>query len=207
MWNQTREIDSSRDEDMRQLILASASPRRADILKQLGLDFITQASQIDEQQVGLSLTPSAMVMELALNKARRVAESSEEALVIGADTIVVIEKEVLGKPTSPEAAIVMLSRLNGKEHSVFTGLALVEVPSGRQKVSFAETKVKFRSLEPAEIVNYVATGEPMDKAGAYGIQGKGAILVEKINGCYFNVVGLPVAKLITMLKEFGVLIE
>jgi septum formation protein len=190
--------------DNRQLILASASPRRADILRQLGLQFIIRASKIDEGQIDPSLTPAAMVMNLAFNKAREVARSFGEGLIIGADTIVAIEGEVLGKPASPAAAMAMLSCLNGKEHSVFTGLALLEVPSGRQAISFAETKVQFRSLETAEITRYVATGEPFDKAGAYGIQGKGAILVEKINGCYFNVVGLPVAKLVTMLGEFGV---
>ena len=190
--------------DNRQLILASASPRRSDILKQLGLQFIDLASEIDENQVDQSLTPTAMAMNLAFNKAREVAKLFGEGLIIGADTIVVIEGVVLGKPTSPEAAMAMLSRLNGKEHSVFTGLALLEVPTGRQAISFVETKVQFRSLKTLELARYVATGEPFDKAGAYGIQGKGAILVEKINGCYFNVVGLPVAKLITMLSEFGV---
>jgi MAF protein len=189
---------------MQPLILASASPRRADILKQLGLQFITQASEIDEQQVEPGLTPAALVMKLALDKASKVAPSFHEGLIIGADTIVVIDGEILGKPVSPEAAMSMLSRLNGREHSVFTGLALFQVPSSCHAVSFAETRVQFRSLETSELARYVATGEPLDKAGAYGIQGKGAVLVEKINGCYFNVVGLPVAKLITMLGDFGI---
>jgi septum formation protein len=189
---------------MRQLILASASPRRADILNQLGLQFITRASEIDEEQIDKSLTPTAMVMDLAFKKARKVAQAFNEGLIVGADTIVVIEDQILGKPESPKAAMAMLSRLNGKEHSVFTGLALLEVPGGRQAISYAETRVQFRSVETTELARYVATGEPLDKAGAYGIQGKGAFLVEKINGCYFNVVGLPVAKFITMLGEFGV---
>jgi septum formation protein len=188
---------------MQQLILASASPRRADILKQLGLQFIIRASDLDEEQFGQPMPPTDMVKSLALKKAQQVAESIHEGLVIGADTIVVIEGEILGKPASPAEARAMLSRLNGKEHSVYTGVALVEVPSDRSVVSFSETKVLFRSLTISEITTYVATGEPLDKAGAYGIQGKGATLVEKINGCYFNVVGLPVAKLVTMLKDFG----
>jgi nucleoside triphosphate pyrophosphatase len=189
---------------MQHLILASASPRRADILKQIGLQFIIRASDLDEDQFGQPLLPTEMVQSLALKKAQKVAESIHEGLIIGADTIVVIEGEILGKPSSPAEAIAMLSRLNGKEHSVFTGVALVEVPGKRSMVSFSETKVQFRSLGISEIATYVATGEPLDKAGSYGIQGKGAVLVEKINGCYFNVVGLPVAKLVTMLKDFGV---
>jgi septum formation protein len=192
-------------QQLKQLILASQSPRRADILKQVGLQFIVQASEIDEAQFDSSWTPIDMVMNLAFRKAQKVAQSFTKGVIIGADTIVVIEGEILGKPSSPAEAMKMLSCLSGKEHSVFTGVALLEVPSGRQAISFAETKVQFRCLEPAEIANYVATGEPLDKAGAYGIQGKGAILVEKINGCYFNVVGLPVAKLVTMLKKFGVI--
>ena len=188
----------------KQLILASASPRRADILKQIGLQFIIRASDFDEGQFDRSVTPPEMVMSLALQKAQKVAESVREGLIIGADTVVVIEGEILGKPSSGAEAVTMLSRLNGKEHSVFTGVALVEVPHGRSVSSFVETRVQFRSLEISEIETYVSTGEPLDKAGGYGIQGKGAILVEKIDGCYFNVVGLPVAKLVTMLKDFGV---
>jgi septum formation protein len=191
-------------QQLKRLILASQSPRRADILKQVGLQFTTHASEIDEAQFDPLGTPMDMVMNLAFHKAQKVSQSFSEGIIIGADTIVVIEGEILGKPSSSVEAVKMLSCLSGKEHSVFTGVALLEVPSGRQAISFVETKVQFRSLELAEIANYVATGETLDKAGAYGIQGKGAILVEKINGCYFNVVGLPVAKLVTMLKEFGV---
>ncbi|HBF36705.1 MAG TPA: septum formation inhibitor Maf [Firmicutes bacterium] len=186
------------------LILASHSPRRADILRQLGLHFTTQASGIDESKVDNSMNPMDFVMNLALRKAQKVSRFFHEGLVIGADTVVVIEGRILGKPASKAEAIAMLSDLSGKEHSVFTGLALLEVSSARKLVSVVETKVQFRSLDKIEIENYVATGEPLDKAGAYGIQGKGAILVEKIDGCYYNVVGLPVAKLVTMLKEFGV---
>lgn len=189
---------------MQKLILASTSPRRADILKQIGMQFIIRASDLDEEQFDHPIPPTEMVMSLALKKAQKVARSVSEGLIIGADTIVVIEGEILGKPASPTEAIAMLSRLNGKEHSVFTGVALLEVPGGRNAISFVETIVQFRSLGSSEIETYVATGEPFDKAGGYGIQGRGAILVEKINGCYFNVVGLPVAKLVTMLKDFGV---
>ncbi len=194
--------------EMRQLkanlVLASRSPRRSDILKQLGLQFTSQPSEVDETELDNLVAPMDLVMDLAFRKALKVSQSLIEGIVIGADTVVVINGRILGKPHSKEEAREMLSGLSGKEHSVFTGLALLEVPSGRKLVSFAETKVQFRSLEKIEIENYVATGEPLDKAGAYGIQGKGAILVEKINGCYYNVVGLPVAKLVNMLKEFGV---
>ncbi len=186
------------------LVLASRSPRRYDILKQLGLQFETRPSEVDEDEFDNSIAPMDFVMNLAFRKALKVSQAITEGIVIGADTVVVIEGEILGKPQSEKEAIEMLTRLSGKEHSVFTGLALLEVPDGRKSISFAETKVQFRSLERTEIEKYAATGEPLDKAGAYGIQGKGAILVEKIDGCYYNVVGLPVAKLINMLKEFGV---
>ncbi len=186
------------------LVLASRSPRRSDILKQLGLQFESRPSEVDEAEFDISIAPMDFVMNLAFRKALKVSQSITEGIVIGADTVVVINGEILGKPQSEKEAIEMLTRLSGKEHSVFTGLALLEVSSGRKSISFAETKVLFRSLERTEIEKYAATGEPLDKAGAYGIQGKGAILVEKINGCYYNVVGLPVAKLINMLKEFGV---
>jgi septum formation protein len=187
---------------MKQLILASASPRRAELLKQIGLKFRVIPSNIQEDFYHTD--PEELVMKLALDKARQVARSVSEGLVIGADTIVVFERHVLGKPSGPEDAIRMLSILNGREHSVFTGLALVEVPGERFTVTFEETKVKFRTLDIEEIRSYATSREPLDKAGAYGIQGKGAVLVEGITGCYFNVVGLPVSKLITKLQEFGI---
>jgi septum formation protein len=170
------------------------------------MQFTSQPSEVDETQFDDSMIPMDFVMGLAFRKALKVSHSLNEGIVIGADTVVVINGKILGKPQSDSEAIEMLSLLSGKEHSVFTGLALLEVPSGRKLISYAETKVQFRSLEKVEIANYVSTGEPLDKAGAYGIQGRGAILVEKINGCYYNVVGLPVAKLINMLKEFGVFV-
>ncbi|MGE5583196.1 MAG: Maf family protein [Bacillota bacterium] len=187
------------------LILASASPRRAAILKQIGLRFEIRASDLDEAEFQKTTsTPAETVMGLALEKARQIAENSGSGLIIGADTVVAVAGEILGKPATPAEAVTMLSKLNGKEHSVFTGVALVEIPGGRSKVSFAETKVRFRSLSLNEIEAYVATGEPLDKAGAYGIQGKGAALVEEIHGCYFNVVGLPVGVFLDLLREFGI---
>jgi septum formation protein len=186
---------------MKQLILASASPRRAELLKQIGLQFRVIPSDLPEDF--FHPVPEELVMKLALDKAKQVARNISEGLVIGADTIVVFERYILGKPSDPEDAIRMLSILNGREHSVFTGLALVEVPGERFTVTFEETKVKFRTLDIEEIRSYAASREPLDKAGAYGIQGKGAVLVEGITGCYYNVVGLPVTKLVIQLQEFG----
>lgn len=188
---------------MRRLILASASPRRAELLKQIGLEFTIMAGDLRED-VFLSNSPGQLVTALALKKAELVAQTTKEGLVIGADTVVVFGERILGKPSGPDEAVRMLKLLNGREHSVYTGIALVEVPGGKSVTSFEETRVNFRMLSEAEIEAYVATGEPLDKAGAYGIQGKGAVLVERINGCYFNVVGLPVQKLVIMLQEFGI---
>lgn len=190
------------------LILASSSPRRAAILKQLGLRFTVVPSSFPEESVE-PVSPEQLVTTLALNKAKQVAgtlahETLSGGLVIGADTVVVLDGKILGKPADTNEAVAMLAMLSGRVHSVFTGLALVSAPEFRTRVAHTETRVYFRDLSPREIQAYVATGEPFDKAGAYGIQGKGAALVEKIDGCYFNVVGLPISQLVMMLHEFGV---
>jgi septum formation protein len=185
------------------LILASASPRRAELLEQIGLNFQIIPSTFQEETL-LEADPARLVMELALNKARQVAGGIPGGLVIGADTIVFLEGQILGKPSGIEEAIRMLAQLSGKAHRVFTGIALIEVPGGKYRVNYEMTRVQFRSLSRDEIEAYVSTQEPFDKAGAYGIQGKGAVLVESIHGCYFNVVGLPIARLVTMLQDFGV---
>jgi septum formation protein len=188
----------------RSLILASASPRRAELLKQLGLEFTIIASHFPEDPPGPTDLPGEYVARLARFKAERVAQSIDAGVVIGADTVVVLEDEILGKPVGADEAIMMLSRLSGKEHSVYTGVALFERPGGQSRVLVEETRVRFRKLTRGEIEAYVATGEPLDKAGAYGIQGKGAILVDSISGCYFNVVGLPIGRLAMVLPQFGV---
>jgi septum formation protein len=185
------------------LILASASPRRAELLEQIGLNFQIIPSTFQEETL-LEADPARLVMELALNKARQVAGGIPGGLVIGADTIVFLEGQILGKPSGIEEAVRMLAQLSGKAHRVFTGIALIEVPGGKYRVNYEMTRVQFRSLSRDEIEAYVSTQEPFDKAGAYGIQGKGAVLVESIHGCYFNVVGLPIARLVTMLQDFGV---
>ncbi len=185
------------------LILASASPRRAELLRQIGLDFQVVPSTFEEETLP-EADPAQLVMELALNKAKRVAESTSAGLVIGADTVVFLGGRILGKPSGMDEAVRMLKQLSGQTHQVFTGVALVEVPGGKIRVDYEMTRVKFRSLCMSEIEAYVSTKEPLDKAGAYGIQGKGAVLVEAVHGCYFNVVGLPIAKLVMMLQDFGV---
>jgi septum formation protein len=189
---------------MKQLILASASPRRARLLRQIGLDFQVMASRISEEFLPTTSRPEMIVMDLAAAKVREVALAvAVDAVIIGADTIVFLENRVLGKPTSEIEAVTMLKQLSGKTHQVFTGLAVYDCAAGRLARDFAMTEVTFRPLDVGEIVAYARTKEPFDKAGAYGIQGRGAVFVTKINGCYFNVVGLPLSKLALILNEFG----
>lgn len=185
------------------LILASGSPRREELLKRLGLNFTTVPSKINEKKFN-KLNPVDMVCELAIAKAEEVAQLVEDTVVIGADTIVVYKEGVLGKPTDKEDAKNMLKKLQGKKHSVLTGIAVLETDTGKVLVDYDKTDVYMRSLEPAEINGYVNTGEPMDKAGAYGIQGLGGVFIERINGSYFTVMGLPLHKLVIMLKEFSI---
>ena len=174
----------------RPIILASASPRRADILRAQGLEFTVQPAQIDED-VMPGETPGPHVERLALDKARAVAAKADNALVLGFDTIVVIDGEILGKPQDAADASRMLGRLSGRTHVVHSSCALVCVDAGQEQVAHSTTGVRFRSLAPDEITAYVEHGEPMDKAGAWGIQGVGAMLVEHLEGGYFTVMGLP----------------
>ncbi|MHB8170642.1 MAG: Maf family protein [Thermincolia bacterium] len=185
------------------IILASASPRRKQLLEQIGLTFQIQASGIDEQ-VPLGMEPGKVAELLAAGKARDVAGQGAMDLVIGADTIVVHGQNILGKPETLEEAQIILSSLQGKSHLVITGVAVIDTLSGREEVFHETTKVFFRPLTPMEIQAYIASKEPMDKAGAYGIQGLGALLVDRIEGCYFNVVGLPLTRLALTLRGFGV---
>ena len=186
---------------MPELILASASPRRVQLLEQAGLFFKVMPARVHEKTEGL--TPVAAVQGLALRKARCVARQVEEGLVLGADTVVVHRDEMLGKPGTPAEARQMLERLSGEPHRVYTGLALVNSADGGELTAFAETRVWMRVLETELIAAYVDTGEPMDKAGAYGIQGKAACFVERIEGCYTNVVGLPLSQLYLLLARVG----
>jgi len=179
------------------IILASASPRRRELLSQI-CDFTVKVSDCDEN---CSITdPETLVCELSLRKAKAVKAGAED-IIIGADTVVAVDGQILGKPHSQQEAKDMLSALSGKTHSVFTGVTVVK---GEEIHTFAErTDVTFYPLAQELIDRYVASGEPMDKAGAYGIQGKGCVLVQSISGDYFNVVGLPVARLYRVLDQIG----
>ena len=184
------------------IVLASQSPRRRELLGKMGLEFTTKAPEIDE--TALSGLPARQLVEaLSREKALWAARQEDpEAIVIGSDTVVVRDGEILGKPASPAQAEEMLASLSGRSHEVCTG---VTVCQGDRVVSQVEvTQVTFRTLTPQEIARYVRTGEPMDKAGAYGIQGLGALLVEGIQGDYSAVVGLPVCRLGRILLDFGV---
>ncbi|NLK01333.1 MAG: septum formation inhibitor Maf [Clostridia bacterium] len=188
---------------MEKLILASASPRRVQLLKQIGLGFHQKISSTCED-IGHDLDPEQYVKHLALVKAQDVAGQLDQGFIIGADTVVVHNGEILGKPIDSGDARRMLKELSGGTHHVISGVALVDAGTGKYLVDHESTKVHFKSLSPREIESYTATGEPMGKAGAYAIQGLGAVLVEGIEGCYNNVVGLPITKLIKMLRDFGV---
>lgn len=187
---------------MAMLILASASPRRAQLLRQIGVDFKVVVSNFQEQK-DPHFSPEEMTVYLAKSKAREVGSRVDKGLVLGADTAVVLKEEILGKPDSPQEAINTLKKLGGKCHRVITGISLLDKETGKESSTYAVTWVWFKDISQQEIEAYVNMGEPMDKAGSYGIQGKGALFVEKIEGCYFNVVGLPLAQLARILGSFN----
>ena len=187
------------------LILASASPRRAEILRNAAIPFETQITLVDESLLPREL-PGDYVRRLAFEKARAAADARrdrDDALFIGADTAVVAATEILAKPESDEDARRMLRLLSGATHEVHTGLALLRRPDEIERVVEEITRVSFAPLSEDEIAGYIATGEPFDKAGGYGIQGIAGRYVTRIEGCYFNVMGLPLARLWSLLKEFG----
>ena len=185
------------------IILASQSPRRRELLAQMGITKFDILPAQGEEVADRTLLPHLLVEELALHKAEEIAaQAGPEDLVIAADTVVAIDGQVLGKPRSEAHAIEMITALAGREHHVYTGFTVCyrgQVLSGHE-----DTAVRFRPLTRDEIAAYVATGEPMDKAGAYGIQGRGCVLVEGIRGDYYNVVGLPVCRLAQTLAKLGV---
>lgn len=185
------------------IILASQSPRRRQLLGQIGLDHFIVRPARGEEIMDPALSPAQLVEELSRQKAREVAGASDPGdLVIAADTVVAIDGRVLGKPHDREEACAMLSALSGREHTVYTGVTVCR--DDRMLTQHEATQVRFRPLSPREIQAYVDSGEPMDKAGAYGVQELGALLVEGIRGDYFNVVGLPLCRLGQMLSQFGV---
>lgn len=188
---------------MKEIILASGSPRRKELLEQIGLEFKVIVSGIEEN-IEFTGDPEKYAQQLALMKAQDISKTTSlESLVIGADTIVFFEN-ILGKPKDKSDAYSILKTLSGNVHKVITGLALINSGQNKIMVSSETTEVTFRELGDNEIWSYINSGEPMDKAGAYGIQGLGAVFVEKINGCYSNVVGLPISRLYNMLLSFGV---
>lgn len=184
------------------IFLASASPRRMELLRQIGVSPIVVPSSFCEASF-LSGKPQEVAMEYAVGKVLHAFPLPNQGICIAADTVVAVAGQSLGKPESPEHACEMLRLLSGVEHEVVTGVAIADSKQ-HYEVSFEITKVRFRSLSEQEIFAYVSTGEPMDKAGAYAIQGKAAVFVESISGCYSNVVGLPLARLHTMLCDWGV---
>lgn len=192
---------------MSEIILASASPRRRELLKNMGLDFSIAVSDADESSVDASVPPEIYVQELALLKATATAKkvlNRKDSLIISADTVVVYDNKVLGKPKNEAEAIEMLKMLSGKIHQVYTGFCVLRIKDAFTVCKSVCTKVRFKNLTDEKIARYVATHEPMDKAGAYGIQGLGAMLIDAIQGDYFNVVGLPVSELAETLEtEFN----
>ena len=188
------------------LILASTSPRRAEVLRNAAIPFDAVPANVDEVRRP-NEAAEELVSRLAEAKARsaaaRAASSAGPTLVVGADTAVVVDGVVLGKPASAEDARDMLRRLSGRTHGVITGLAVIRLPDGATRAERETTLVTFAPLSEQEIEDYVASGEPFDKAGAYAIQGRGGRFVTCVEGCYFNVVGLPLARLYRILREFG----
>ncbi|MFH1968613.1 MAG: Maf family protein [bacterium] len=188
---------------MIKIVLASQSPRRKQLLEQIGLDFEIDPSSYEEDMT-LKMNPKELAEFLSLGKAKDVAERHKDSIIISADTIVAVDKEVFGKPKTPEKAKYMLQKLSSRAHSVITGFTIVDTEINKQISKSVETKVYFKNLSEQEIDSYIATGEPLDKGGSYAIQGKAALFVEKIEGDYFNIVGLPIMPIAQELKNFGI---
>lgn len=185
------------------LILASASPRRAEILHHAGFSFTVLSSAVDETPYA-NESPQDLVLRLASAKADLVAARAVgPAIVIAADTVVTVDGHILGKPRSTDDARRMLEQISGRTHSVVTGVALVRLPDAERRQFVESTLVHFAPLSTEEISRYLATDEPHDKAGAYGIQGRAGRYISRIEGCYFNIVGLPLSRLIGALDEMG----
>lgn len=194
---------------MEKIVLASASPRRRELLEQIGIKFDIVVSNEPEDEIDKSLSPENYTSELALMKACNVAKKltgtkRKDSLIIAADTVVYSDGKILGKPKDSDDAFRILKSLSGKAHEVYTGICIMRLTDGYATSKSIKTTVKFKELTDKTIKAYIKTGEPADKAGAYGIQGRGAVLVEEICGDYFNVVGLPLSALYDVLiSEFG----
>jgi nucleoside triphosphate pyrophosphatase len=189
--------------NIRTIILASASPRRKEILEKTGLQFTVDESRYEEE-TDAGLEPHELARYLSREKARDVARRHRNALIIAADTLVVSGGRLFGKPRSEEEAREILKALSGKSHSVITGFTIIDTKAKKEFSNTVESKVFFKELNGDEIEAYIRSGEPFDKAGAYGIQGLGAVIVEKIDGDFFNVMGLPLNALSESLKKFGI---
>ncbi len=188
---------------MRKIILASSSPRRKEILKRANIPFRVETSNYEEDMT-LDLKPEDLVKYLSEEKAKDIAFKYKDAIIIGADTLISFQGKVLGKPGDKVRAKEMLKSLSGKSHSVFTGYAILDTKNGKKLTNAVETKVYFNKLLENEIDEYVATGEPIDRVGSYSINGLGRKLINRIDGDYDNVVGLPLQSLAKDLKKFGV---
>lgn len=189
---------------MKKIILASKSPRRSELLERLNLEFEIIVSQIDEESFEKT-SPYEFVEKLAYEKANSVDKLTDtDALVIGCDTVVVLDDEIIGKPKDEDMAYDYLKRLSGNKHLVYSGIAIIDGKMDKTYISHEVTEVYMKELSDEEITAYVKTGEPLDKAGAYGIQGVGSIFIEKIVGDYYNVMGLPLNKFYKGLNELGV---
>lgn len=183
------------------IILASASPRRKEILENVNVKFTVVASDIDEVILE-NEPPKELVKRLAFEKCMDIARKNKDALVIGADTIVVLNNHILGKPNNEEDAYNMVKLLSGKKHQVITGISLINLSSDKKVIDYVVSEVTFKDLSEETIRDYINTKESLDKAGAYGIQGYGGLLVENINGDYFNIVGLPISRISDLLREY-----
>jgi septum formation protein len=188
---------------MEKIILASASPRRKELLEKIGLKFEFEPSDYAEDMRS-GLSPAELARAISLEKARAVADRHKNAVVIAADTFIVFRGKIMGKPGTEAEARKMLMRLRGKPHSVITGFTVLDVDNNKVLTKSVETVVHIKNLSLEEIDAYVKSGEPLDKAGAYAIQGLGSTIVERIEGDYFNVIGLPLSALAEGLKEFGI---
>jgi septum formation protein len=188
---------------MKKIVLASASPGRKGLLLQIGLDFKVDPSNYQED-MSLDMEPAELAMHLSLGKAKEVAKRHKDAIIIAADTFCVLGEEILGKPHTKENAKIMLGKLNGKMHLVITGFTIIDTGTGKQISKSVESKVFFADISEKDIDDYVALGEPLTKAGAYAMQHRGGIFVKKIEGDYFNIVGLPMRPVVEELKNFGI---
>ena len=194
-----------KEKERKKIVLASASPRRQELMKLLNMEFEVKTSE--EEEIYQSTRPEEIVKELARQKAGNVAKHCKNSWVIGADTVVVVDGEILGKPKTTEEAVSMISRLQGRSHQVYTGVAILETGEHpareflERDTHVEQTDVTVWSMTEEEIREYVASGEPMDKAGGYGIQGAFAVYVEGIKGDYYNVVGFPIAYVVHKMKE------